>query len=183
MFRQSEAADSAQWTGLVPQGPYSRDDALPGTPRRRSRALTAPLHPQPAWHLGRWRLTSCSSSYKASLRTPNAFSLAKAYETGERTLSKLHVLLPHHPQLCPRDPGGKKPHLFVSLQVCQHLQKVVPEAGLLGHAAKTEQGWLCQVHHQPGEIIKGGRRCYVSLPGTNTKGWPAINLKKLRNQQ
>ena len=108
MFRQSEAADSAQWTGLVPQGPYRRDDALPGTPRRRSRALTAPLHPQPAWHLGRWRLTSCSSSYKASLRTPNAFSLAKAYETGERTLSKLHVLLPHHPQLCPRDPGGKK---------------------------------------------------------------------------
>ena len=46
LFRQSEAADSAQWTGLVPQGPYRRDDALPGTPWRRSRALTAPLHPR-----------------------------------------------------------------------------------------------------------------------------------------
>ena len=108
-----------------------------------------------AWHLGKQRLTSCSSSYKVSLRTPNAFSLAKAYEIGESTLSSLHFLLPHCPQFCPRDSGGK-PHLFVSLQVCQHLQKVVPEAGLLGYAAKTEQGWLCQVHHQPREIIKEG---------------------------
>lgn len=33
---------------------------------------------------------------------------------------------------------------------------MVPEAGLLGHAAKTEQGWLCQVHHQPGETMKEG---------------------------
>lgn len=40
-----EAADSAQWTGLVPQGLDRRDDALPGTPRRRSRALAAPPHP------------------------------------------------------------------------------------------------------------------------------------------
>lgn len=32
-------------------------------------------------------LTSCSSSYKVSLRTPKAFSLAKAYKTGEWTLS------------------------------------------------------------------------------------------------
>lgn len=180
LFRQSEAADSAQWTGLVPQGPYRHDDALPGTPRRRSRALTAPPHPQPAWHLGRWRLTSCSSSYKASLRTPNAFSLAKAYETGDLKQAPCSSPLP--PTL-PQGLWGKKPHLFVSLQVCQHLQKVVPEAGLLGHAAKTEQSWLCQVHHQPGEITKGGRCCYVSLPGTNTKGWPLVNLKKLRNQQ
>lgn len=41
------------------------------------------------------------------------------------------------------------PHLFVRLQVGQHLQEVVPGGGVRRHFAKAEQRRLRQVHHQP----------------------------------
>lgn len=66
---------------------------------------------------------------------------------------------------------------------------MVPEARLLGHAAKTEQGWLCQVHHQPAETMKEGDVAQFPHQGqtpkstsSNTKGWRMVKVRALRNQ-
>lgn len=65
---------------------------------------------------------------------------------------------------------------------------MVPEARLLRHTAKTEQGWLCQVHHQPVETTTEGE---VKFPqhtqtlkpiSSNPKGWHMVEVKRLRNQ-
>lgn len=67
---------------------------------------------------------------------------------------------------------------------------MVPEAGLLGHTAKTEQGWLCQVHHQPRETTKEAEA--VRFPRqaqtpksirSNIKCWHTVQVKELGVQQ
>lgn len=65
---------------------------------------------------------------------------------------------------------------------------MAPEARLLGHTAKTEQGWLCQIHHQPGETMKEGDVQFphwgqtIKSISSNAKGWHIVKWKKLGNQ-
>lgn len=67
---------------------------------------------------------------------------------------------------------------------------MVPEARLLGHTAETEQGWLCQVHHQPRETMKEAE--VVAFPRqaqtpksirSNIQCWHMVKVKRLGVQQ
>ena len=66
---------------------------------------------------------------------------------------------------------------------------MVPEVRLLGHTTKTEQGWLGQVHHQPGETMKEGQ--VVMFPyqrqtpksgSSNTQCRHVVEVEKLGKQ-